>query len=492
MNNNAALSKGSGQAALVRPVRLRAIAGIMALNGGVSSALFAVPLIVALHERHWPLAAGLSIGTLICAGLFGLRRRFVIPDDVTRSEGLVSVALAFLFAPLLLSLAFISAGLSLTDAMFEAMSGLTTTGLTVYGDVEGLAFPVVFLRGWSQWFGGAFFLIGALALVIAPGRIARRIGSAQLDTKDEGLLASTRSRARFVLSGYVLLTVACLVLLWIASGDFVNAMLITFAAVSTGGFSSYNDSLAGLPPAAMAIALFFCVATAVSLMAYVDLRRGNFRAFFGARDFLVLMGLILAVAGLVALAETLRGLPLSQSVPHALATAASAQSTAGFSTTDIAALTDTSKLVLVASMMIGGDVGSTAGGLKIVRLILLAAVFRIVFIRLLSPPSAVTHVRVGGRVISEAEVSAVLALLAIYLMLQLAAWLIFVAAGYAPLDALFEVTSALSTVGLSAGLTSAALEPGLKWILVGLMWLGRVELIAVLIIFMPMTWIRKG
>jgi trk system potassium uptake protein TrkH len=484
-------AKASSHTSLARQVRIRTIGAILSRNGLAGCILFGVPLMIALAEREWAFALGLAVGLIISAVAFLARRRFPIADDVTRAEALASTSISFLLAPMLLAVPFTTLGLSFTDAYFEAMSGITTTGLSVFADVETLPQTVLFTRAWSQWCGGAFFLIAALALVVAPGRIARRLGATQLDDgRSDGLLASTRSRARGVLIVYGAMTVACFAAILAASGDVTSAIYHALAAVSTGGFSSNNNSLAPLPPPATAAALVFCFAAAISLTSYIHLRSGDVRKLVFAREVVSLAILVGVVTCVIAIAERSAEVPDHETLGHALATVVSAQSTAGFSTTPVSDLTPVSKATLVATMMIGGDVGSTAGGIKIARLILITALIQTVILRLLSPPRAVTPIKLGGRVIADDEMSAVFALLALYFLIQTLACLIFVAHGFDLLDALFEVTSALSTVGLSSGITSPDLSANLKWLLAALMWFGRVEVIGALLILLPRTWLK--
>ena len=169
----------------------------------------------------------------------------------------------------------------------------------------------------------------------------------------------------------------------------------------------------------------------------------------------------------------------------------SAQTTTGFAPFPIATLDAASKLIVVVAMTVGGAVGSTAGGIKLLRAILVLRLLQLLLRRLSMPSRAVAELRVGGRRIEPDEALRALTFVLLFLAAALASWLPFVAAGYAPMDALFEVVSALGTVGLSTGISSPALAPALKTVLAADMLLGRVELVAMLILFYPATWLAR-
>ncbi len=175
----------------------------------------------------------------------------------------------------------------------------------------------------------------------------------------------------------------------------------------------------------------------------------------------------------------------------ALLLATSAQSTTGFSTTPVAALDDASKLTLIGSMLAGGSVGSTAGGFKLLRLLLLLRVLQLILARAAAPPHAVFEVWLGGRRVDDEDLWRALLFILMFVLLVFLSWLAFVAHGYPALDALFEVVSATATAGLSTGITRPDLEPLLKLVLCFDMLAGRLEIFALLMVLYPGTWFGK-
>ena len=171
--------------------------------------------------------------------------------------------------------------------------------------------------------------------------------------------------------------------------------------------------------------------------------------------------------------------------------AVSAQTTAGFSAMPVAQLDNGSKLVTIFSMIVGGGVGSTAGGFKLLRLLIVASVLRLIVVRMCVSRHAVIQPRLAGRRLNAEEIQDALLLILLFVIVVGVSWLPFVAAGYDPLDALFEVVSATGTVGLSVGVTSAALPAYLKGVLCVDMLMGRLEIIAWLVVLFPGTWFGR-
>jgi len=176
---------------------------------------------------------------------------------------------------------------------------------------------------------------------------------------------------------------------------------------------------------------------------------------------------------------------------HAPLTALTAQTTAGFSTIPPDELDAASKLLLVFSMLLGGGVGSTAGGMKVLRLVILIRMVQVVLMRSSLSPHAVLEPRVAGRRLHAPEIHTALMVMSCFVVVTMVSWLLFVAHGYEAIDALFEVASATGTVGLSVGITRPDLEPLLKAVLCVDMLLGRLEILALLVLIYPRTWFGK-
>jgi trk system potassium uptake protein TrkH len=185
------------------------------------------------------------------------------------------------------------------------------------------------------------------------------------------------------------------------------------------------------------------------------------------------------------------GMPWDTVLDNAPLIAISAQTGAGFTSLDIASLDPASKLVLIVSMLVGGGVGSTAGGIKILRLIILLRLLQLLVQRACLPANAVVQPRLGGHRLEGREIEHGLLIILLFLLIILLSWLPFLALGYAPLDALFDVVSAVATVGLSSGVVGPELPGLLKGVLCLDMLLGRLEGVALLLVLYPRVWIGR-
>jgi trk system potassium uptake protein TrkH len=409
---------------------------------------------------------------------------------VQANEGLVLVALMFLFTPLVMCYPMMSSGLSFPDAFFEAVSAVTTTGLSTKATLLGAPKTFLFARAWMQWYGGLGIVVLSLALVMEPGLVAK--GLAVSEAESEDLAGGTRSYARRVLKVYAALTALGVIGSLAAGTGFFDGLLYTFAAVSTGGFAPHDDSLASLNRLAQGWITLLCLAGAIPLMFY-------YQRFKEKRSVAVVSLQLksIIIAGVVvslAVGATMRlgdGMAWPQVIHHAPVLAFSAQTTAGFASLPCAKLDAGSKLVLSFSMLAGGGMGSTAGGFKLLRLLMAASVLRLLLLRTCLPKHAVIEPRMAGRRLQDEELRSALLLIVLFVVVASLSWLPFVAMGYAPLDSLFEVASALGTAGLSVGVTSAALPTLLKGILCVDMLMGRLEIIAWLVMLSPGTWFGR-
>ncbi len=480
-----------GTATLAFAVRSKVVLWLLGQLLMPLAALAAVPLIVALAygEAGFALRCAAAAGGFAVAGWF--LSRLEASADARASEAMTATALVFLVAALGMTWPLSSDKVPLLDAWFESVSAITTTGLSTLGDVQAHSPAFLFTRAWMQWYGGLAIVVLALALVLEPGIAARRLVTGEVEVTD--VVGGTRQRARQALVVYLLLTAFAVALLLLAGAAPFDAVVHALAAVSTGGFSSHNDSLAGLGgPRAEVAAIVVSFAGALSVMLYVRLWQGRWRSVLADEDLRALIWVILGGAVLLGLCMVLvGGLSWSAALHHAPLMAASAQTTTGFSTLDVAGLDAGSKLVLSGAMFLGGDAGSTAGGIKIGRLLVLIAVIRIVVLRTRMPPHAIAEPQLYGRRLESPEVYAALSVVFLYVLVNAVSWLLFVAAGQPALDALFEVTSATGTVGLSTGLAGPALATPLKLLLTADMLMGRLEIVALIVLVNPRTWFGR-
>lgn len=471
---------------------------VLRLLGDLCRALAGVALVPALFAAaaaDWPFARRAAVVSMALAALAYASTRLPAVRRLQPNEAMTAVALGYLATALLMSWPLSTGGLAPLDAVFHSVSAVTTTGLTTAGSVESLSMSVIFTQAWMQWCGGLAIIVLAV-LLMEPGPAARRLS--ETDQYETDPLAGARQRARWALIIYSVLTVlGCAVLAALGAGWF-DALVHALSGISTGGFSSHDDSLAGLGTwPIQAAVMMLALAGAIPLARYRAWGPGQpgglerLRGFLDTETRTLLIACALLAAMLVATLALAGGLPWQQALRTAPLLAVSAQSTAGFTPVEIGALDDSSKLLLTVSMFTGGGLGSTAGGIKIFRLLLLLRLIQLSILRPALPQHAVAGLRVDGRSIDDAGLLQAIGILACFAALVLLSWLAFVMHGHDPLDSLFEVVSATGTVGLSTGLASPQLEPLLKVVLCADMWMGRLEVLAVLVLLHPRSWIGR-
>jgi trk system potassium uptake protein TrkH len=465
---------------LGQPVRGRVLARYLGQVAVALGVLTLVPLGVALATGETAFGLRLALCVLLPAGLFGLGARIDAPQSIQANEALAVTALAFVLAPLLFTWPFALYTPHLVDALFEAVSGVTTTGLSTLASVEGLPPAFHFARAWTQWFGGLGIVVLTLALLSHPGGSARRL--AELAGHEDDLVGSTRVHARRIFGIYLTLSVAGIsVLIALGAAPF-DAVVHTLAAVSTGGFSSHDASLDAFAQPRLQLAiLLLALCGALPLHLYHLAWKHGWRALGDDLEVRALLAATLLCALLLGWLGHLDGW-------QAGLLALSAQSTTGFAPTDVAALPDAGKWVLLGSMFTGAGIGSTGGGIKLLRLLILLRLLQLLLLRLQLPGHAVVTPRLGGQALGPAQVEHALLLILLFAGVTVVSWGAFLAAGLPPLDALFDVVSATGTVGLSTGVVGPGLAPGLKLLLCADMLLGRVEVVALLLLLYPATW----
>ena len=476
-------------AALRYAVRFRVLGKYGGQLGLVLAALTLVPLTVSL--LFGDLAISLRYGIIVAVlGTTGaLLARLNAPTRVQANEGMVLVALVFLIAPLVMSWPMMASGMEFMDALFEAISAATTTGLTTRASVENAPETFLFARAWMQWYGGLGIMAVMLALIVRPGGTSK--GLAVTEAEADDLVGGTKAHSRRLLLVYGILTALGIGLLLALGVNSLQAVAYAMAAVSTGGFAPRDNSLAGLGGAAAITVIALCLLGAVPFVLYrqVFSKRFRFNVNLLQLAALLVCGLLFALP--LAFHLGLAHGDWGNAWYHALLMAFSAQTTAGFSTLDLSSQSDFAKAILIPAMAIGGGVGSTAGGFKTLRLIILLRLIEVVVRRVGLAPHAVIQPRLEDRPLDDQELKSALLLIALFVGVVVLSWIPFVAMGYNPLDSLFEVVSATGTVGLSAGITHSELPTLLKLILCADMLMGRLEIIAWLVFLNPFTWFGK-
>lgn len=475
------------------PVRLPVLAKYLGLLAFMLALLTLVPLGAAVIFQDSLIALrylGVISVLLIC---WGASRSIAEPLQIQTNEALTIVALAFVISPLLMTFPFMGSGLSFFNALFEAISAITTTGLSMTTGLEHKPQTFLFARSWMQWYGGLGIVVFSIAMLMGSQLSSRSLSQ---PLGGDTLVTTTRIYARQVLIIYGVMTATGIMFVWLISGSGFMAITHVLAAVSTGGFSSFDNSLADIDSWYSRFAIIsLCLCGAIPLPLYAIIFSKKWRTGIRDSELLALFFAVILITLILFYSLYFHsGMILQDAFDHALFLGISAQTTAGFSTVEISSLENSSKLAVIISMLIGGSIGSTAGGIKLLRLLILLRLIQVVIQRATMPSQALHYPKLGGKPLVDTDIQQVLILILLFAGVVLISWFIFLMYGYAPMDALFEVVSASATVGLSSGITSADMPVLLKLVLCLDMLFGRLEIIVLLVALYPTNWIgkRKG
>ena len=453
-----------------------------------------LPLVVCLIYREDPKPFLYTIGLVGLLGSLLVRLR-ARPDFFSR-EGFAVVGLIWVFLSLFGALPFWFSGefASFADCFFEIVSGFTTTGASILTEVESLPRGILFWRSFSSWIGGMGVLIFTLAfLPKVGGRTQVLVQAEATGPVSNKLVPKTALSARILYLIYISLTLLEILALCLAGMPFYDAVVNTFATVCTGGFSVRNLSIAsyGLPACEVIITVFMLLCS-LNFAVFFLVLTGRLRQALGSDE---LRFFLLAVA-LSSAIVFFNVLPLYESAGHALRDTlfqvSSVVSTTGFSTADFALWPTVSQFVLVLLMFLGGCAGSTAGGLKVSRVMLLFKSCTIEVKKMLRP-RCVENVRLDGKPVDGQTVYNAMTFFTFYIIILLIAGLIVSLDGLdfttnftAALSCLSNVGPRLSLVGPTGSF--AIFSPLSKIVLMICMLLGRLEIFPLLLLFVPFTW----
>ena len=417
--------------------------------------------------------------------------------ELYRREGVLVVVLSWLLASTFGAIPYLASGAIETpvDALFESASGFTTTGASILADIEALPPGILVWRSMTQWLGGIGIVVLFVALLSELGPGARFLFKLEVPgPKAEILHARVRETALALSRIYVALSATQLLLMLLLGASLFDATTHMFSTVSTGGFSPYTDSIAHFSIPLQAVVLIFMLAAGVNFALYYSLVRGAGIGAFRDAEFRVYLSVAGAAAAVVALDIYASGLDAAPA--HALFDATfqvvSLLTTTGFATADFAGWPGFAHATLVSLMFVGGCAGSTAGGAKIIRL-LIGAKVALREVRLTFSPNSVVAITVGGTTVPEESARGVTALL-LFWALGWGGGALLLAVG--DTDIVTAATASLATVSnIGPGLSSvgptesfAFFADWQKLVMVLLMWLGRLEFFAVVALMLPRFW----
>lgn len=464
----------------------------------VGTATMLLPMLVSLlyGESPLPFVFSIAVGALLSLALTGKKGT---SGDINAAAGFIVVALSWVLMSAVGALPFVLSGAipSFIDAFFETVSGFTTTGATILTAVEPLPKGILFWRSFTHWIGGMGVLVFVLAFVpLSEGR-SMHLMRAEVPGPTVGkLVPKMRDTAKILYGIYFALTVLMAVLLIISGMPLFDSVVNAFGTAGTGGYAVKNISIAAYEsPAAEWIITVFMMIFSVNFNLYYFILLKKAKYAFENEE----LRCFLAMALVSTAAITLNILPMYDTVGHAVRDAAfqvaSIMSTSGFSTTDFNLWPEFSRMLLVGLMFIGACAGSTAGGLKVSRVMLLFKSTAREVRRQISP-RRVSTVKLDKRPVEEEVVKNAASYLVCYFFILLLSILLISLDGFTFEESSTAVITALNNVGPALGRfgplgSFADFSDWAKLLLSLDMLIGRLEIYPMLMLFYPAAWRKK-
>lgn len=413
-----------------------------------------------------------------------------------RPEAYIIVALSWLSFTLLGMLPYLIGRYipSITDAFFETMSGFTTTGATILDHIEDMPHGILFWRSLTQWIGGLGII--CFTIVLLPGFSTNSqmlyMSEATGVTHDK-IYPKTYVMARYILTVYLSLTIIEAALLKAGGMGWFDALCHSFTTTATGGFSTRQDSIAyWQSPYIEYVVSLFMLLSAINFSLYIFLLKGKWRQMLHnaeVRWFVASVGMVTLI---IALALVLNnGYGIEKAFRKALFQVVTCHTSCGFASDDYNLWPPFTWMLLIFAMLSGGCTGSTSGGVKSLRLLIIVSCIRNQFRQILHP-HAVLPVR-AEKILDNKLVTTVLVFFAAYMTVVFVGWTLLMACGVGLTEAMSTVISAMGNVGPGLGsfgpaFSWAALPDAAKWTLSVLMLIGRLEIFGFLLVFYRPTW----
>ena len=432
----------------------------------------------------------LSVSAILL--VYGRRKKCAM----SRNEGYIVVALSWVFFSVFGMVPYLWGGFipNITDAFFETMSGFTTTGATILDNIESMPHGILFWRSLTQWIGGLGIVCFTIVLLPGFGASSQMLYlSEATGVTHNKLYPKTRVMARYIFMVYILLTAVESALLMAGGMGLFDALCHSMTTTATGGFSTKQESIAYWhSPYMEYVVSIFMLLSAINFSLYIVAFKSKWkkpREFVELKWFACSVGLLTLIISAVLFLNN--GYSAEEAFRKSLFQVATCHTSCGFATDDYNLWPPFTWMLLIFAMLSGGCTGSTSGGVKNLRLIIIANCIRNQFRQILHP-RAVLPVRVGG-LFDNKLLTTVLVFFAAYLSVAFIGWTLLMAFGVGFTEAMSTVISAMGNVGPGLGsfgpaFSWAALPDAAKWILSSLMLIGRLEIFGFLLIFYRSTW----
>ncbi len=432
---------------------------------------------------------------LACIGysviiFFTLRKR---KFSYTPKDGFVITFLTWVIISLLASIPFQNANMVFYDALFEAVSGLTTTGSTVIKDLSQLPDHILLYRQLLQWAGGVGLVIVVLAIIPAVSGGMRVLQAETSGFADKSFSPRLRQTARSLLKFYFLITIACVIAYWLAGMTWFEAFSHSFSTVSIGGFSIYNDNFGYFNnPSVELVAVIFMLISATNFgLHFLSFTKRSLKYYRENDEIKLFLSMVLVVVFISTLTLYVKeGFSIDDSIRYGFFQTISIVTTTGFTIEPLSALGGTVGFLIFIVAFVGACSGSVGGGMKVWRMFLMIKVGFSNITKIMHP-SAVSSVKLNGEKVASSQIEAVFSFVAIYISFFLFFMFVLIFQNVDFFSAFSATASAINNLGPGLGDFSEdysnLTEVG-KYTLTLAMIVGRLELFGVLILFIPSFW----
>ena len=464
-------------------------------------AVFMIPaLLISIFGKEIESIIGFASGMVIILLLAGIL--LLLCGNSSKSfyarEGLVCVGISWIVISILGCLPFVISGVipNFVDALFETVSGFTTTGATILNEVEGLPRGLLYWRSFTHWIGGMGVLVFVLAIGSGgdskSGFTMHLLRAESPGPKVGKLVPKMKTTAEILYAIYIILTIINIIFLLIGKMPLFDAVCTAFGTAGTGGFGIKNDSIASYSPYIQNVCTIFMLLFGVNFSCYYMLLIRQVKSVWKDEELRFYLGTV--AASIAVIAWNIRGLygTIGETVRHAAFQVASIVTTTGFATTDFDLWPALSKMILLMLMLVGASAGSTGGGFKFGRLLLILKSIRRNVHQVLKPQK-IQVVRVNGHPVDEKILENTNAYLAIYVIIIVVSCIFVAVDGFSLTTNISAVIACFNNVGpgfeaVGATCNFSGFGYFSKLVLIMDMLAGRLEIFPIFILFLRGTW----
>lgn len=462
------------------------------------SAFLVLPALVGLIYREHASVSYLAVAVLcLILGVLLTHKKPRSTNLYTR-EGFVAVALSWIIMSIFGAIPFVLTGdiPFYVDALFETISGFTTTGSSILTDVESISKASLFWRSFSHWIGGMGVFVFIMAILPMMGGSTMNLMKAESPGPSVSkLVPHVKDTAKILYGIYIAITICEATILRALGMPLFDSLTTTFGTVGTGGFGIRNDSIAGYSPAIQITITVFMILSGINYTSYFYILTGKIKELFKIEE--VRWYLAIIFGSVAVITWNVRSLypTFSETLRHAFFQVGSIITTTGYATTDFDLWPALSKTLLVTLMFIGACAGSTSGGIKVSRILILLKTIR-KELSLIIHPRQVKKIRMDGHPVDHETLRSANVFLVVYFVLLLTSMLLISVDEFDFSTNFTSVVTVLNNIGPGLNLVGptqnfSIFSPFSKFVLMFDMLAGRLELFPMMILLMPSTWKRK-